>query len=61
MLSAAATNQQPGSHIMKTKKTSPSSKAKPAAKLKDIKPARDVKGGYNPKEFGITQSVPWKH
>jgi len=46
---------------MKTKKTSPSRKAKPAAKLKDIKPARDVKGGYNPKELGITQSVPWKH
>jgi len=46
---------------MKTKKTSPSRKAKPVAKLKDIKPVRDVKGGYNPKELGITQSVPWKH
>jgi hypothetical protein len=56
-----ACHQQPGGQIMKTKKTSPSRKAKPAAKLKDIKPVRDVKGGYNPKELGITQSVPWKH
>ena len=41
-------------------KTKTSKQPKPTVQLGDIKPKKDAKGGYNPKELGFDKSVPWQ-